>query len=84
MLYPLLEGVSIINSPEKSGFYLSFNSFKQFRLNFSLFLKDPFFQIISRIFLSLSSKKVSEYDQEIQQSDTANQPTAPIGRATEH
>ena len=54
------------------------------RLNFSLFLKDPFFQIISRIFLSLSSKKVSEYDQEIQQLDTANQPTAPIGRATEH
>ena len=30
------------------------------------------------------SKKVSEYDQKIPQSHTADQPTAPRGRATEH
>ena len=29
-------------------------------------------------------KKVSEYDQEIPQSHTADQPTAPRGRVTEH
>ena len=29
-------------------------------------------------------EKVSEYDQEIPQSHTADQPTAPLGRATEH
>ena len=29
-------------------------------------------------------QKVSEYDQEIAQSHTAVQPTAPWGRATEH
>ena len=29
-------------------------------------------------------QKVSEYDQEIPQSHTADQPTAPVGRATEH
>ena len=29
-------------------------------------------------------EKVSEYDQEISQSHTADQPTAPRGRATEH
>ena len=28
-------------------------------------------------------KKVSEYDQEIPQSHSADQPTAPLGRATE-
>ena len=28
--------------------------------------------------------KVSEYDQEILQSNIADQPTAPYGRATEH
>ena len=33
---------------------------------------------------NLVVKKVSEYDQEIQQSHTADQPTAPRGRATEH
>ena len=31
-----------------------------------------------------SSLTVSEYDQEIPQSHTADQPTAPWGRATEH
>ena len=30
------------------------------------------------------SKKVSEYDQEIAQSHTADQPTAPLGGVTEH
>ena len=29
-------------------------------------------------------EKASEYDQEIPQSHTADQPTAPQGRATEH
>ena len=29
-------------------------------------------------------KKVSEYDQEMPQSNTADQPTAPWGRVTEH
>ena len=32
----------------------------------------------------LDSQKVSEYDQEIPQSHTAAQPTAPWGRVTEH
>ena len=32
----------------------------------------------------LNHKKVSEYDQEIPQSHTADQPTAPWGRATKH
>ena len=31
---------------------------------------------------SIQDKKESEYDQEIQQSHTADQPTAPLGRAT--
>ena len=31
-----------------------------------------------------TSKKVSEYDQEIPHSHTADQPPAPLGRATEH
>ena len=31
-----------------------------------------------------TTKKVSEYDQEIPHSFTADQPTAPLGRATEH
>ena len=30
------------------------------------------------------TQKVSEYDQEIPQTHTADQPTAPLGRATEH
>ena len=29
-------------------------------------------------------QKVSEYDQEIPHSHTADQPTTPLGRATEH
>ena len=41
------------------------------------------FQIHSLIVGDLINKKVSEYDQEIPQSHTADQPTAPQGKATE-
>ena len=37
-----------------------------------------------RIFEPILYLKVSEYEQEIPQSNTADQPTAPRGRATEH
>ena len=36
------------------------------------------------IYQAASNHKVSEYDQQIPQSHTAEQPTAPHGRATEH
>ena len=32
----------------------------------------------------MTNQKVSEYDQELPQSQTADQPTAPRGRVTEH
>ena len=38
----------------------------------------------SRKFHLDSIKNVSEYDQEIPQSHTVDQPTAPLGKATEH
>ena len=37
-----------------------------------------------RFFIYIYKKEVSEYDQDIPQSYTADQPTAPCGRVTEH
>ena len=54
----------------------------------SLFYKSPcasFQNGVSCLIIDVQlSKKASEYDQEISQSQTANKPTAPRGRATEH
>ena len=40
--------------------------------------------VISLVLIAFARKIVSQYDQEIPQSYTADQPTVPRGRATEH
>ena len=40
--------------------------------------------LIHVITLTILNQKVSKYDQERPQSHTADQPTAPLGRATEY
>ena len=41
-------------------------------------------KLMDKNILQFYAKKVSEYDQEIPQSQTADQPTAPCGRAKGH
>ena len=43
-----------------------------------------FFKLKAIYHVIVSLQKVSEYDQEIPQSETADQTTAPRGRATQH
>ena len=53
---------------------------KLFRLN----IWTEYFSCESSFQVDLFLKKASEYDQEIPQSHTVDQPTASRGRATEH